>query len=92
MSSIESSNIIEKKTRNSSYELLRIISMFLIVLYHTILYGNVIKNTTGTLQTIFEIIKIFAFIHVNCFIIIMGYFQSKSKVDIKKIISMIFQI
>ena len=32
------------KERNSSYELMRIVSMFLIVLYHVILHGKMIEN------------------------------------------------
>lgn len=33
-----------EKERNSSYELMRIVSMFLIVLYHIILHGKVLEN------------------------------------------------
>lgn len=80
------------KNRESNYELLRIIAMFLIVLYHVIFHGNVIKYTTGMLQEIFEFIKLFTMIHVNIFILIMGYFQSKSKFNIRKIISILFQV
>ncbi len=53
-------------------------SMFLIVLYHVIFHGHVIKNTTGQLQLIFEFIQLSTMIHVNIFILITGYFQSKS--------------
>ena len=83
---------IKMNKRESNFELLRIISMFLIVLYHVIFHGNVIKNTTGSLQVIFELIKFFTMIHVNCFILIMGYFQSKSEVKIKKVFSILFQV
>lgn len=33
-----------KQERNSNYELMRIISMFMIVVYHIILHGNVLGN------------------------------------------------
>lgn len=78
--------------RESSFELLRIISMFLIVLYHVIFHGNVIENTTGSLQVMFEFIKFFTMIHVNCFILIMGYFQSKSEFKLKKVFAILFQV
>ena len=68
--------VMKSKVRDSNYELLRIVSMFLIVLYHTIFHGNVLKNTTGVLNFTFTCITILTFIHVNCFIIIMGYYQS----------------
>jgi len=78
--------------RESNFELLRILSMFLIVLYHVIFHGNIIKFTTGSLQAMFEFIKFFTMIHVNCFILIMGYFQSKSEFKIKKVYSILFQV
>ena len=37
----------EKTTRKSNFELLRIVSMFFIVLYHTIIHGHVIENSTN---------------------------------------------
>lgn len=83
---------MDNKVRDSNYELLRTISMFLIVLYHTILHGRVLENTTGVLNFVFNLILIICVVHVNCFILIMGYYQSKSKFKIKKIISFIFQV
>ncbi len=78
--------------RESNFELLRIIAMFLIVIHHVLLHGNVITNTTGLLQIIFEFINLFTKIHVDCFILIMGYFQSKSEFKIKKVFSILFQV
>lgn len=80
------------KNRKSNFELLRIIAMFLIVLYHVIFHGNVIKFTTGKLQLTFEFIKFFTMVHVNIFILIMGYFQSKSEFKIKKVFSILLQV
>lgn len=78
--------------RESNYELLRIISMFLIVLYHVIFHGNILAHTTGTLQILFEFVLLSTLIHVNVFILIMGYFQSKAKFKIKKVISILLQV
>ena len=34
----------KEKERNSAYELMRIVSMLLIVLYHVIMHGKVLEN------------------------------------------------
>lgn len=68
-----------KEERNSNFELLRIISMFFIVLGHTIIHGNIINNTINpSIKVIFEIIMLILIVHVNSYILVTGYFQSKS--------------
>lgn len=72
-------NTKNKKIRNSNYELMRIISMFLIVLVHIIIHGHILQNCTNqSLKLIINFIVFFALIHVNSFILVCGYFQSKS--------------
>ena len=36
--------MLKERKRNSNYELMRIVSMFLIILYHVIIHGKVIEN------------------------------------------------
>ena len=68
-----------KKERNSNYELMRIISMFLIVLYHVILHGHLLYNCTNPgVKLILRFIMFFTLMHVNSFVLLCGYFQSKS--------------
>ena len=75
-----------KNKRNSSYELMRIISMFLIVLFHVIYHGHVVDNCqNGGVKIIIEIILFATLVHVNSFIIITGYFQIDSKFTQKKV-------
>ena len=77
-------------TRQSNFELLRIISMFFIVLYHTIIHGHVIENCTN--QGIIIILNLLLFIcivHVNSYVLTTGYFQSKSKFRQSKVWSTI---
>ncbi len=76
---------MKEKTRNSNYELLRIVSMFYIVLYHIIVHGKVIENSFGTVTMLALIIKCITLVHVNCFILITGYFQCKSKFRFSKV-------
>ena len=79
-----------KEERASNYELLRIVSMFFIALYHTIHHGNLINNCTNpALKTIFEIIMLILVVHVNSFVLVSGYFQSKSKFKQSKLWSII---
>lgn len=80
----------ERINRNSNYELMRIISMFLIVLYHVIHHGQVLENCQNEgLRIIVEFIKFFTIIHVNSYILITGYYQSQSKFKQSKIWSII---
>lgn len=81
-----------KQERNSNYELMRIISMFMIVVYHIILHGNVLgnyQNEGAVLLTKF--ILFIAIVHVNSFILVSGYFQSTSKFKQSKLWSIINQ-
>lgn len=67
---------MSKKIRNSNFELMRIISMFLIVLYHTIYHGHIIQNsTTLFLKTFFLILEIITIVHVNSFVLVSGYYR-----------------
>lgn len=67
-----------KSVRQSNFELLRIIAMFFIVLYHVICHGQIIENCTNdSLKLLFQILEYSIIIHVNLFILLTGYFQSK---------------
>lgn len=75
----------EVKNRNSNFELLKIVSMFLIVLGHIIIHGKILNNTSGTINVILRIIEAILIIHVNSFILVTGYYQSKKKFNLKKV-------
>lgn len=81
-----------KLLRDSNYELLRIVSMIFIIIWHIIQHGQLIEHTTGLSNMIFNMIMFFIIIHVNCFMLITGYYQSKSKFRLNKFISYILQI
>ena len=63
------------KERQSNYELMRIVSMFLIVIYHILIHGNVFDNTEGGLHFIFAFLICITLVHVNSFILVTGYFN-----------------
>lgn len=73
--------------RQSNFELMRIVSMFLIVLYHVIHHGNVISFATNNLSKILlDILQLVILVHVNSFLLLTGYFQCKSKFKMSKIL------
>lgn len=82
-----------KKVRNSNFELMRIISMFFIIVWHVIIHGNVLTNCTNpAIKIMLEIIMFCIIIHVNSFVLLSGYFQSKSKFKLSKLIKIFLQV
>lgn len=79
----------EKIERNSNFELMRIISMFMIIVWHFIFHSKILNITNGTLNLIIYFIYIIISIHVNSFILVSGYFQYNKKFKPNKIISLI---
>lgn len=83
---IESENV----TRNSNFELLRILSMLFIVIYHMIIHGRVFEDiSSNSVKEILTIIEFLIIIHVNLFVLITGYFQSESNFKQSKFWSII---
>lgn len=78
------------KYRNSNYELMRIISMFMILLTHIIAHGKLVENSSGTLQLIIQLIKVICVVHVNSFILLSGYYTCNNKFKLSKVINLIF--
>ena len=78
-----------KKVRESNFELMRIISMFFIVLFHTLSYSGYLGRATGGMYLLVTFIKSITLVHVNSFILLCGYFQCKQKLKLGKVISLI---
>lgn len=76
------------KMRNSNFELMRIVSMFFIVIYHIIIHGKILENSHGTTHFVLYIILAICIVHVNSFILVTGYFQCKSKLKLTKVIQL----
>ncbi len=77
------------KTRQSNFELMRIISMFMIVLWHCISHSNILLRTTGNINFLLNLIFMFTAVHVNSFILLSGYFGYKNEFNIKKLFATI---
>lgn len=80
-----------KKLRDSNFELMRLISMFFIVIYHFIIPtgGNIINTTDGMTNVVLDLLCLLIVVHVNSFILITGYFQCEKKFSWKKVLSLI---
>jgi putative membrane protein len=79
--------------RNSNIELLRIIAMLIIVMFHYSFHSGFPFDSNMTVNKLF--IQIFGFggkVGVDIFVIITGYFMVKSKFRINKLIKLLGQI
>lgn len=78
------------KCRNSNFEMLRIISILMILFHHFSLnYG--INLNEKNIVAFFDFLYIGGQIGVNCFVLITGYFMIKTKIKIKNIFLIITQ-
>lgn len=79
--------------RQSNFELMRIVSMLFIILWHILIHGHVIDNCqNAALKTILQITQYVIIVHVNSFVVLMGFFQSKSIFKVKKVLKLIIQV
>lgn len=76
------------RNRNSSIELLRIISMFLIVLSHFSVHGVIEKNLNFSFNSIYLSCITLGNLGVDIFILISGYYYD-SKTNFKKILQIV---
>lgn len=85
----------EKKERNSSIELLRIICMIFIVAHHFSVHGNfdifTVQNISGN-TILVQILSIWGKMACNIFMLITGYFMIKSKFNLKKCILLMLEM
>lgn len=76
------------KVREANFELMRIISMFFIVLYHVFVHGQVLEHSSGSMELMVVFIEALILVHVNSFILITGYFQCRSKMRVGKLLAL----
>ena len=85
---------MKEATRNSNIELLRIVSMLMILMLHYLLFGNILSQSTAegiayygswTLEAV-------CLISVDCYMLISGYFLSEKQFTSRRILSFYVQI
>ena len=87
------SDIVIKK-RSSNLELLRIISMVLIIAHHYSVHGgyNITDNSLYANKLIVQLLSLGGKLGVNCFILITGYFTIDSSFKIRKVVRLWLEI
>lgn len=73
--------------KKSGLELMRIVSMFFIILYHIILHSGLIDSAVGGSKFLLVLLESLLIVHVNSFILLTGYFQSDKDARLSKVIS-----
>lgn len=73
--------------RNTSLDALRVLCMFLIVLGHAMAHGHVLDTLSPNSINyyIVNILRAFLSVHVNCFVLISGYFLCTYKFRLSKV-------
>lgn len=77
------------KERKSNFELMRIISMLMIIMWHLIRQGGILDNSFTTLNVLLKYITTLLVIHVNSFVLLTGYFQCNQKFKFSKFLKLI---
>lgn len=82
------------KIRNSSLELLRIISMVFIIMHHYAIHGGFAIQALplGVNKILLEVLLVGGKLGVNCFVMITGYFMVNSKFSMKKLINLLCSV
>lgn len=85
---------LNDSTRESNFELLRIIAMILILAHHYALHGkfDIIGEGLSINKAWIQFLSLGGKFGINIFILISGYFMINSKFNLKKIIKLILQV
>jgi surface polysaccharide O-acyltransferase-like enzyme len=83
---------LEEPQRNSSLELLRIISMILIVVFHYPYHGFGVLEHTHFNRYFLGVLVLWGKLGVDCFVLISGYFMVDSKFTLKKFLRLEGQV
>lgn len=82
-----------KTKRNSNLEILRIISMIMIIAHHYIVHSDIkIVEASILNQYLISFLELGGKVGVNIFVLITGYFMIQKKFDIKKTIKLIIKV
>ena len=76
------------KSRESNFELLRIITILMIIFYHFLYHTHFYYEAPYSIQIVIRFIVGFLIMHVNIFILLSGYFSYKNKFKISKLLSL----
>lgn len=78
--------------RKSNFELLRIISIFMIILFHCSWHGGIMESENLLGRITLDLFNQLGELGVNCFVLISGFFALKTKFKPQKLIELIAQV
>ena len=80
--------------RNNSIEVLRILSMLLILMHHYAVHGgfSIDPSTTSVNKILIQFLSAGGKLGVNCFILITGYFMINSRFKLEKLLRLILTV
>lgn len=86
--------VVNKSKRNSNIELLRVVSMIMIVTLHYMNQGGVLDALVfGDINYAASwLIESFCYVSVNCYVLISGYFLCKASFKFRKLIDLVIQV
>ena len=82
---------INGSKREIGIEILRIVSMFMVVILHVLGQGGILANSSGINYKIILYLEILAYAAVNTFALISGYVGLNSKFRYHKILTLYLQ-
>ncbi|MBQ8681852.1 MAG: acyltransferase family protein [Bacilli bacterium] len=74
--------------RQSNFEVMRIISMLFVVMWHLILHGG-LYEVGGTVKFVLEFFVLFGVVHINSFVLVAGYFQYNKEFSLRKFLKIV---
>lgn len=80
------------KKREYGIDLLRIVSMMMVVLLHICLAGGILETTSGMSHKVILFIVILSYCAVNCFALVSGYVGYNSKNKLSSIFELWLQV
>lgn len=82
---------MEQKVRSSNFELLRILSMCMIIGAHYVYYGGLLSEGTVLNQVLASFLRIGGKLGVTIFVLIGAYFLSAEEFKLERIIKLFFE-
>lgn len=83
---------MKRTEKNYGVELFRLFAMFLIVVHHYSVHGKFEYTSVTPNSVLIDMISIGGKIGVNCFILITGYYSSKSSFSFRKVFKLVGQV
>ena len=81
---IENNGAFARNSRQTGFEILRILSLYLICCVHIMNYGGILSHAEGTPLLFLRLLYSIFLVAVNVFVLISGYFMIKSNFKFKK--------